>query len=65
MSNLNCRIGGIFNLIIISTSCVEWQAILKICEEFGVLYDLKFNVVKSCAGCVGRSRRDIGARFFL
>ena len=47
------------------TSCVKLEAMLRISEEFGILCDLKFNVVKSCAGCVGRSRPDIGVQFLL
>ena len=30
-----------------------------------MLCDLKFNVVRSCAGCVGKSKPDIGIQFFL
>ena len=72
-SNLGCRIGGIFigavayvdDLILVSVLCVKLQAMLRICEDFGMLCDLKFNVVKSCAGSVGRSRPDIGEQFLL
>ena len=33
-----------------SASCVKLQATLMICEEFGILCYLKFNVIKSYAG---------------
>ena len=52
-------------LILMSASCVKLQAMLKICENFGMLCDLKFNVAKSCAGCVGRSRPAIDFQVFL
>ena len=32
-------------------------------KEFRILCDLKFNVFKSCAGCVARSRPEISAQF--
>ena len=34
-----------------------------VCEEFGMLCDLKFNVIKLCAGCVSRPRPGIGVQF--
>ena len=72
-SNLGCHIGGIFvgavayadDLILMSASRMKLQAMLRISEEFGMLCDLKFNVVKSCAGYVHKSRSDIGVQFFL
>ena len=42
---------------------VKLQAMLIICKEFRMLRDLKFNVFKSYACCVGRSRPEISVQF--
>ena len=53
------------NVILVFASCVKLQAMLKACEEFGMLCDLKFNIIKLSAGCVSRSELEVGVPFFL
>ena len=53
------------DLVLKSASCVKLLAMLTMCEEFGMLLDLKYNVITSCSGCVGRSRPERGVQFVL
>jgi hypothetical protein len=72
-SNLGCRIGGVFagavayadDLILMSASSVKLQLMLQICEEFGLTCDLKFNVAKSCIGCVSKTKQKLCTEFIL
>jgi hypothetical protein len=38
---------------------------LKLRKEFGVTYDIKFNVNKSCVGCVSKTRKKVCTDFLL
>ena len=46
------------DVIIISTSIIQLQAMLDICVHFGDEMDIKFNAKKSCLFKVGRNYKD-------
>jgi hypothetical protein len=72
-SNLGCRLGGVFlgavayadDVILMSASCTKLQAMLRLCEEFGLTCDLKFNVKKSCVGCASKFKKKLCSEFLL
>ena len=53
------------DLILTSALCVKQQAMPLICEEFGMSCELKFNFIRLCVGCVGRSGPELGVQFSL
>ena len=72
-TKLGCYIGNAFvgavayadDIILMSASCTKLQTMLKLCEDFGLSCDLKFNVTKSCVGCVSKSKRKVCKEFLL
>jgi Reverse transcriptase (RNA-dependent DNA polymerase) len=61
-SGFGCYINSVFagalayadDLIIMSSSVVHLQKMLDMCNRFGIMCDLKFNVQKSCCGVIGK-----------
>jgi hypothetical protein len=72
-SNLGCSIGGRFagaiayadDMLLLSASCIKMQSMLELCTTFGQQCDLKFNVEKSCCGCIGKQMGNVIPKFDL